>query len=104
MVITTVIVLTMDHYCLLLIKRINTTTIYHAHGLTITITKQCGGTLLSFASVYLFNLEHKQESLEITLFRFTFRNCHIDQIESLILLASRTIFKPFWSRHVNFYC
>ena len=65
----------MDHYGVLLIKITNAATIYHAHGLTITITKQCGGTPVSFASV-LFNLEHKQEKLEITLFRFTFRYCH----------------------------
>ena len=46
----------MDHYCLLLIKVINTATIYHVYGLTITITitRQCGGTPISFASV-LFN-------------------------------------------------
>ena len=65
----------MDHYGVLLIKITNAATIYHAHGLTITITKQCGGTPVSFASV-LFNLEHKQEKSEITLFRFTFRYCH----------------------------
>ena len=65
----------MDNYCLLSIKITNAATIYHAHGLTITITKQCGGTPVSFASV-LFNLEHKQEKSEITLFRFTFRYCH----------------------------
>ena len=34
------------------------TTTKHTHTVTITITKQCGGTPVSFASV-LFNLEHK---------------------------------------------
>ena len=36
------------------------TTTKHTHKVTITITKQCGGTPVSFASV-LFNLEHKQK-------------------------------------------
>ena len=39
-----------DHYCPLLIKKINTATTYHGHGLTITITKQCGGTQVTFGS------------------------------------------------------
>ena len=34
------------------------TTTKHTHTVTITITKQCGGTPVNFASV-LFNLEHK---------------------------------------------
>ena len=60
----------MDHYYLLSIKRINTATLYHAHVLKTThiiITKQCGGTPVSFA-VVLLNLEHKQETLEIMFF------------------------------------
>ena len=56
------------NYRLLLIKRLNTATIYHTHGLTITITitKQCGGTPVSFASA-LFNLEQKQVVIYVHL-------------------------------------
>ena len=64
----------MDHYGVLLIKITNAATIYHAHGLTITITKQCGGTPVSFASV-LFNLEHKQEKSERKTKRRAFQIC-----------------------------
>ena len=37
------------------------TTTKHTHTVTITITKQCGGTPVSFDSVS-FNLEHKRVS------------------------------------------
>ena len=36
------------------------------------ITKQCGGTPVSFASV-LFNLEHNKKNRKCTSFRFTFQ-------------------------------
>ena len=62
----------MDHYGVLLIKITNAATIYHAHGLTITITKQCGGTPVSFASV-LFNLEHKRKFTSFRDFHLTDR-------------------------------
>ena len=60
----------MDHYCLLLIKIINTATIYHAYSLTITttITRQCGGTPVSFASVLFFNLERKLKYTSVLVF------------------------------------
>ena len=100
-------------------------TLYHAHVLKTThiiITKQCGGTPVSFA-VVLLNLEHKQETLEIMFFCFTFDsdwtllpflqlsimltymerfNSSIslsidnDHIKSLILLAT-PFSNPFWS-------
>ena len=67
----------MDYYCLLLIKRINTSTIYYAYyGLTITITKQCGGTPVSSSASVFINLEKRQEKLEIALFHFMFRYYH----------------------------
>ena len=36
----------------------------HVCTLTITITKKCGGTPVTFASA-MINLEHKQDTLEI---------------------------------------
>ena len=73
------------HHCLLLIKKLNEATIhYHAHGSALIITKHCGGTPVSFASI-LFNLDNEQVST-VNIHRFNiFRYFHSTMTYVMVL-------------------